>query len=172
MLQTEPKLKTCAEPGCENQFRPRFKTTEKFCSSNCAYTNHRRMKEEKNSKEASGDTKKSKTYIKPISDKRSKEMKLYKAKRIEFLSRKENKLCPVTKWMLDEQFASLSIDEFNEWSCNKETDQVHHMRGRIGSLYLNTKFWLAVSPKGHEFIELNPKIAKEKGWSLSRLSKD
>ena len=48
--------------------------------------------------------------------------------------------------------------------------QVHHMKGRIGELLLNEKYWLAVSAKGHDFIERNPKFAKKKGWSLDRLS--
>lgn len=143
MLRTEPKMKTCAEPGCENQFRPRFKTTERFCSSQCAY-NHRKRQEASKPKK--------KHYIKPRTEKRSKQERLYSAKRIEFLSRKENKFCAVYP--------------------NQRATQVHHKKGRIGDLLTDERYWLAVSSDGHEYIENNPIEAKEKGWSLSRLSKD
>ncbi|WP_262885687.1 hypothetical protein [Myroides sp. LoEW2-1] len=44
------------------------------------------------------------------------------------------------------------------------------MKGRVGSLFLDTRYWLAVSREGHRMIEENPKWAKEKGYSLNRLS--
>lgn len=72
----------------------------------------------------------------------------------------ENKQCPV--------FPNLS------------TTDVHHKRGRIGyadewarlnniSLYLDERYWLAVSRQGHRKIEDNPEWAKSKGFSLNRL---
>lgn len=45
---------------------------------------------------------------------------------------------------------------------------VHHKCGRSGDLLLDTRFWLAVSRKGHIWIELHPKEAREKGYSLPR----
>lgn len=65
-----------------------------------------------------------------------------------FLGKPENQKCPVT---------------------GKQTNQVHHKKGRIGSLLLDQRYWLAVSDEGHREIELNPDWAKEMGYSLSRL---
>ena len=85
-----------------------------------------------------------------MSKKRKVETGLYTAKRIHFLAQEKNKWCPV--------FPHL------------KTTEVHHMKGRIGDLYLDTNFWLAVSEKGHKKIEMNPDWATEKGFSLSRLA--
>lgn len=51
------------------------------------------------------------------------------------------------------------------------SSQVHHKKGRIGDLLLNKEFWLPVCGQCHDWIENNPLEAKEKGLSLSRLSK-
>lgn len=50
------------------------------------------------------------------------------------------------------------------------SNQVHHMKGRIGDLLLNKDFWLPVCTQCHDWIENHPLEAKEKGLSLSRLS--
>jgi len=143
MEYKEPKPKTCASEGCENQFKPRYRTTEKFCSPKCAI-------DAKKAKENGKYKRAKKYYIRPRTKKRSRQERLYLGKRIEFLSRKENQKCAVYP--------------------SKKATQVHHMRGRIGNLLTNESFWLAVSAEGHDYIEKNPEIAKEKGWSLSRLS--
>jgi frataxin-like iron-binding protein CyaY len=43
------------------------------------------------------------------------------------------------------------------------------MKGRSGALLNDKRYWLAVSRKGHRFIEDNPKWAKDNGYSLYRL---
>lgn len=132
-------MKKCAYEGCNISFEPRYRTTEKYCSFQCM------VRDSKN---------KPKKVQKPIrhrSEKRSKQERVYTAKRIEFLSRKENKFCAV----FPKQLAT----------------EVHHKKGRIGSLLTDEKFFLAVSREGHKFVEENPEIAKKKGWSLSRLSR-
>lgn len=48
--------------------------------------------------------------------------------------------------------------------------QVHHGKGRVGKNYLDVSTWLPVSDKGHKVIELNPKWAKQNGYSKSRLT--
>ncbi len=48
--------------------------------------------------------------------------------------------------------------------------EVHHMAGRIEKLLLDQKYWLPVSNKGHIEVEMNPKWAKEHGFSISRLT--
>tara|TARA_R110000772_G_C13310310_1_gene440340 strand:- start:14966 stop:15364 length:399 start_codon:yes stop_codon:yes gene_type:complete len=89
--------------------------------------------------------------IKYVGEKRKLETGIYLARRTHFLNRPENKWCPV--------FPHLN------------TTEVHHKKGRVGSLYLDESYWLAVSRKGHQKIEMNPDWAKEKGFSVNRLSK-
>lgn len=89
---------------------------------------------------------------KPIakeSKKRRVENLQYQADRIVFLGKPENRICPVT---------------------GEPATEIHHKKGRIGSLLLNQKYWLAVSRKGHQQIEACPEWAKENGFSLDRLS--
>lgn len=86
--------------------------------------------------------------IPKISQKRKIENAKYIVLRIEFLGKKENSICPVT---------------------GEKTTEIHHKKGRVGSLFLNTKFWLGVSRKGHLKIENNPEWAKENGFSENRL---
>jgi len=86
---------------------------------------------------------------------RSKKRKIqelqYSADRIVFLSKPENRICPVTK---------------------QRATEVHHKKGRIGELLLDQRYWLGVSAEGHRQIEENPDWAKEMGYSLNRLSND
>lgn len=88
--------------------------------------------------------------IKKVSEKRKIENLKYAAQRIIFLGKPKNKICPVT---------------------GKETTEIHHKKGRTGSLFLDENYWLAVSREGHRLIEENPEWAKEKGYSIDRLSK-
>ena len=95
--------------------------------------------------------------------KQSKKQSVLNAKysviRIEFLSKPENQICPVTKKMATE---------------------VHHKKGRKGfadqwardnniPLLIDVRFFLGVSRYGHEKIENNPEWAKENGYSLNRI---
>lgn len=48
---------------------------------------------------------------------------------------------------------------------------IHHMKGRVGKLLLDERYWLPVSRKGHIKIENNPLWAKEMGYSDYRLTK-
>lgn len=138
------KLKTCRARGCENKFTPSFSTLQAYCSSQCTY-NEKKRKDSENPK-----SKPKTKRIPKKSEKRSKQEKVYSGKRIVFLMKPENKYCPV--------FPS------------KLTTEVHHKKGRIGSLLTDDRYWLAVSREGHQYIENNPKEAKLKGWSLSRLA--
>ncbi len=53
-----------------------------------------------------------------------------------------------------------------------KAEEVHHKRGRTGPLLLDEAHWLPVSRKGHVKIEMNPRWAKEMGYSESRLKWD
>ncbi len=87
--------------------------------------------------------------IPQVSKKRKVEMLQYLVLRTEFLVKKENQVCPITK---------------------QPTTDIHHKKGRVGSLYLNTTHWVALSREGHKFVEENPEWAKENGYSLDRLT--
>jgi len=55
--------------------------------------------------------------------------------------------------------------------CNvKHSDQIHHMRGRIGTALTDVNYFLAVCDSCHKYIEANPKESIKKGWSFPRLS--
>lgn len=83
-----------------------------------------------------------------MSKKLSKQRVTYRQLREEFLRKPENMFCAV--------YPSIPAT------------QIHHMKGR--GKYLNdTSTWLGVSDTGHEWIEANPKLAKERGFSMSRL---
>lgn len=91
---------------------------------------------------------------KPIpkrSMKRKTQELVYKELRRVFLSKKENQVCPIT---------------------NEKATTIHHKKGRIGDLLNDTRYWIALSMKGHEYVENNPEWAKQNGYSLNRLSND
>ena len=90
--------------------------------------------------------KKKRKRIPMYSTKREEQIRQYSEDRLAFLE--ENKVCPVTKG---------------------RTTQIHHKKGRIGKLYLDKDYWLAVSAEGHKWIEENPIKAKELGYSVNRL---
>ena len=80
--------------------------------------------------------------IRPMSYSRQKDWQIYVKHRAEFL--KDNPRCAAYPHM--------------------ESDQIHHMRGRIGSLLYDKNFFLAVSGEGHRFIESNPEWALSMGY--------
>lgn len=53
--------------------------------------------------------------------------------------------------------------------CASLSTDVHHACGRTGDLYLNQEHWVALCRQCHNYLELNPIIAKELGFSKSRL---
>ena len=42
--------------------------------------------------------------------------------------------------------------------------QIHHSRGRSGTLLLDERFWLAVCPSAHDFIHRDPAAARANGY--------
>jgi hypothetical protein len=83
--------------------------------------------------------------IRPVSLKRSKELRLYDKLRVRFL--KENPVCSV----------------FPEGGSNRST-QVHHRYGRRGDLLNWIDGWISVSQKGHEAIHKSPEWARRMGY--------
>ena len=134
----KPKNKVCRNEGCEVEFTP-FNSIQKYCSWKCTNDNKKSPK------------KKVFAPIRKDSKKRSVEKSKYLVQRIQFLSKKENKVCPIT---------------------GQPTTDVHHQKGRIGSLLLDERFWIALSRDGHEKVENNPEWAKENAYSFDRLEKE
>jgi hypothetical protein len=87
--------------------------------------------------------------INKVSQKRSKELAEYTHKKKKFLA--ENPRCAVFP-------KQTAID-------------IHHIRGKIGSRFLDERYWLAVSRDGHNWIHDNEEEASKQGWYLSRLEK-
>jgi len=86
-----------------------------------------------------------------VSDKRSKEERIYSGRRILFLLKHPR--CQ----------ANLP------GTCTGKSCEVHHKKGRTGKLYLDERFWLAACSECHKYIELHPNEAKALGLSLNRL---
>ena len=90
--------------------------------------------------------------IPPRSQKRSKEERLYAAKRIIFIQ--EHPMCE----------AHIS------GICTEYAAEVHHKKGRIGDDLLDETHWLALCHMCHEYIENNRDFAMEKGFSIKRIT--
>ena len=83
----------------------------------------------------------------------------YKKIRFKYLSKPENRFCRarIPGICLGTRVQGIELD-------------IHHMRGKIGDLLTNTKYFLPVCRACHEFIESNPEIAKDLGFSKDRLT--
>ena len=86
--------------------------------------------------------------IKPVSEKRQRQLDEYKLVRIEYLT--AHKKCEVK-------------------DCNNDATDIHHMRGRSGDRLNDTDEFLAICRECHGYIEEHPAWAKAKGYSRSRL---
>jgi hypothetical protein len=52
--------------------------------------------------------------------------------------------------------------------CMYKASDVHHMKGRIGDLYLDERYWKALCRICHEYCETHKQEALERGLSLPR----
>lgn len=130
-------MKKCKKKTCGNTF-VQYNSLQTYCSPQCKISD------------------KGYKAIKKVSAKREQENKIYAQLRKVFLSKPENKFCPVIKQLKNIDVIATTI---------------HHKKGRIGNLLLDTNFWVALSMEGHEYVEKNPTWAKENGYSLNRLEK-
>ena len=94
--------------------------------------------------------------IRKQSVRREDENKVYLQLREIFLKKPENKYCPVMQQLKNKKV---------------ETTDVHHKKGKIGKLLIDTKYWIALSREGHKYVEEHPNWAKENRYSLNRLDK-
>jgi hypothetical protein len=90
--------------------------------------------------------------IPPRSQKRSKEERLYVAKRVIFIQ--EHPMCE----------AHIS------GICTEYATEVHHKKGRIGEDLLDETHWLALCHMCHDYIENHREFAMEKGFSIKRIT--
>ena len=140
--------------NCGEGFTPKYRTTERFCSFRCANSfTKEHAKDRREEKRRS---------IKKETTKQARLNRKYSQKRRRFLERPENKYCAVFPRAL--------------------ATEVHHKMGRQGyadqwaekndvPLVVDERHFLAVCRKGHELIEKSPAWAKERGFTVSRLSK-
>jgi hypothetical protein len=127
------KLKVCADKNCSNEFK-QYNSLQKYCGSVCMNKNRK------------PDLKLKSLYkIPKVSDKRKVENAKYLVLRIEFLGKKENNICPITKY---------PATEIHHTYCGKDR----------AKYYLDTTTWIAVSRDGHNWIHDNPKEARELGY--------
>lgn len=47
---------------------------------------------------------------------------------------------------------------------SNKLNEIHHTRGRLGSLLTDKRYWLAVSKQGHRWIHSNITEARKRGW--------
>lgn len=93
--------------------------------------------------------------INPISKHRAAQLHQYRAKKKIYFDglRANNKgLLPWCPVMLEITGEKIRVRD------------IHHMRGRIGTLLLDERYWLAVSRVGHDWINANPVLARAYGW--------
>lgn len=83
-------------------------------------------------------------------------------------AKQEREYAKIAKEFLSEnEYCVVHSDE--DTICR--STQIHHKKGRIGSLLTDTRYFLAVCDEAHKQIEANPKWARIMKYSLSRLSK-
>lgn len=130
------KTKNCRYKPCGKSFQ-QYNSLEPYCSYQC-------KKKDKAIK-----------HIKKVSSKREAENQVYSQLRKVFLSKPENKWCPVMLQLKNKKVRATTV---------------HHAKGRRGKMLLNTKYWVALSMEGHDYVEKHPSWAKENGYSVNRLT--
>lgn len=138
------KKKVCYRCGNE-KFIWKNDGGNKYCKSCWQYVNSKT-----NSIKQSKPSAKAYKPIAPRSAKRAKQEREYLKLRTEFLN--EHSLC---------QAKLPGI-------CTVHSTDVHHMKGRIGSLLTDVDNFLSVCRSCHNWIELHPIEAKELGFSKNR----
>ena len=138
-------IKKCK--GCGSEFTP-FTSFEKYCGWSCHNSNEK--------------PKEKKVYKKPnqVSKKQSIINSKYSVARIQFLGKKENKVCFVD-------------------GCNKGSNTVEHRKGRGQGFFdvwaeqnnicktLDTRYWAGCCLEHNLELENNPELSKK--YQLSKL---
>ena len=117
---------------CGELFVP-FRTFDKTCSYECA----KRYEESKVKKP------KKPARIKPISNKRQDQLKIYKRMRKRYLEKTPK--CE---------------------RCGSPATEIHHKAGRTNDLLNDVQHFMAICRKCHRWVHDNPKDARENNWLL------
>lgn len=99
-----------------------------------------------------------------------------RAKRVKMVVKEIRKVSPKMAFALSEYNKKRKVFLADFWTCkccqSKTATEIHHKKGRATiELLLDEQYWLPVCRTCHHRIELNPPWAKEKGYSLERLTK-
>ena len=54
------------------------------------------------------------------------------------------------------------------WPISDKLNEVHHLRGRAGSLLCDERFWIALSKQGHRWVHENPEKARNMGFLCAK----
>jgi hypothetical protein len=54
--------------------------------------------------------------------------------------------------------------------CNRVSEDLHHVKGRVGKLLYDERYFMAVCREHHRIIEDEPAFAKQNDYSKSRLN--
>jgi hypothetical protein len=100
--------------------------------------------------------------IRHRTSKRAAEEKLYRIEAAAFLAAAvaRGETCPI----LFEAIKTGLKDWNYGFLIDDTVTQIHHMRGRRGSLLRDQRHWLAVSAAGHDWIERHKEEARRHGW--------
>ena len=141
MIINNPHETRCSIEGCNSIYIARKK--DWICSF------HLQMEYNKKSiRGLKSWNKGNKKPIRKVSRKRQIENKIYTRTRKEFLSLPENKICFIN-------------------GCLKPANTVEHIKGRIGSNYLNQTFWKPCCLEHNIELENNSQLSKK--YQLSKL---
>lgn len=140
------KKKKCK--NCGEDFSPRFRTTERYCSGSCFFKN-----------QEATPVKKKRKRIPAFSTKRKGEMPIYKKLRKEFLNKQENKICFIE-------------------GCTAIANTIEHTRGREGyadesarergiTLYIDDRYFKPCCLHHNLQLERDPELSKK--YQLSKI---
>jgi len=68
-------------------------------------------------------------------------------------------------WLLEQKrkqwWCSIGFELFGK---RLEVTEVHHRNGRLGSLLLDERFWVAISSQAHDWVHRRILDARKRGW--------
>ena len=99
--------------------------------------------------------------IAPISERNRSEKALYRKEAREFVAEaiKRGETCLVVNTI-----SSLRYGMKYGHRISNKLNEVHHTRGRAGTLLREKKYWMPVSKQGHQWIHENMDAARKLGW--------
>ena len=144
MKKNSEKLTKCRKKSCGALFKM-YNSLQPYCSKECFYSDKGTSTKKRNRI----------TRIKPVSEKRQRENRLYVGKRIVFLSKKENQKCKI-----------------KSQKCTHKATTIEHSMGRVGyadnwsrnnniTLFLDERFWIASCLQCNLELENNPELSKK-----------